>query len=242
MGTDLLFHEVTRGEVLIGHAQQQKPAVEVEDGAHRGLGVPAVLTAGVDDVVAQRPDGGDGLHDVDRAARGRAAEDLVGYGAGRARRLRRVVDETGLAELPREGGRDQRSRGAERREQGVDHRGGPAGDGADAAQRAVDHHQPPARQAQPLQIGREFRAGSGYAVWCHGLSARRRGARLGGGWIPAFAGMTDGRAGITEGIRKGLVKGEGEDEGDAGMMEGCAMVSRLNNRRHPTRLRGGACR
>ena len=179
MGTDLLFHEVTRGEVLIGHAQKQKPSVEVEHGAHRGLRVPTVLTAGVDDVVPQRPDGGDGLHDVDRAARVGAAEDMVGNGAGRARRLRRVEDETGLAELPGEGGRNQRSRRVRApRASASTTVAAPPATVPMLRSELWTITRPPRGKPSRSKIGREFRACSSFAAARRGLKHLRRRAHL----------------------------------------------------------------
>ena len=88
----------------------------------------------------------------------------------------------------------------------VDHRGGPAGDGADAPQRAVDHHQTPARQAQPLQIGRELRGGAGYAAARRGLKHLPAPSSV---FEPAHVG--DGVAGVAVeeiGVAAGAEDGE----------------------------------
>ena len=89
------FEDVAGGEALVGDAEQEKVAAQLEDGAEGAVGVPSGQASGGDDGFGLGADGADTVGEVAAAKVAGAAADLVGNGAHVGRGVERVEDEAG---------------------------------------------------------------------------------------------------------------------------------------------------
>ena len=108
------FEDVAGGEALVGDAEQEEVAAELEDGAEGAVGVPSGQASGGDDGLGLGADGADAVGEVAAAKVAGTAADLVGDGAHVGRGVEWIEDEAGgLRRGVVERGADEGAGGAE---------------------------------------------------------------------------------------------------------------------------------
>ena len=150
------FGDVYRREVLVGHAQQEVPAVAVADLPHGTVGVPGRFATGGHNSLGERADGGNAVPEVNAAA-------SLGMPPGRIRNrthvgrgVQRIEHEVWLpSERVGERRNHQGSLGSQRLQQRVHHRFGAACNVSQAAQGAMHHDQTATRDAEAGEVANE---------------------------------------------------------------------------------------